>query len=146
MNGSDVARTTRPVQATRRARRTNVLSPHGQARPSDMRRYIMRTERVRLQPYVDAPLAKQLAVYGAATGMTTSSVAQPALRQYLDRTDEKILLFRRINQRGRAWNRPQRALETNMDAFAINEKVWFPHIPQTPDKAKGSARREAESR
>src|ERR1700690_2834233 len=136
MNGSDVARTTRPVQATRRARRTNVLSPHGQARPSDMRRYIMRTERVRLQPYVDAPLAKQLAVYGAATGMTTSSVVQAALRQYLDRTDDKILLLRRINQLGRAWNRTQRDLEIHMEAFAIYVKVWFAHNPQIPDNAK----------
>ncbi len=106
----------------------------------------MRTERVRLQPYVDAPLAKQLAVYGAATGMTTSSVVQAALRQYLDRTDDKILLLRRINQLGRACDRTQRDLEIHMEAFAIYVKVWFAHNPQIPDNAKDSARREAESR
>ena len=57
----------------------------------------MRNERVRLQPYVDAPLAKQLAAYSAATGKTTSFVVQAALRQYLDRTDDKMLLLGRLN-------------------------------------------------
>jgi len=46
----------------------------------------MSIERVRLQPYVDAPLARQLAAYSAATGKTTSFVVQVALRQYLDRS------------------------------------------------------------
>jgi hypothetical protein len=46
-------------------------------------RSVMRNERVRLQPYVDAPLARQLAAYSAATGKTTSFVVQAALRQYL---------------------------------------------------------------
>jgi len=106
----------------------------------------MRTERVRLQPYVDAPLAKQLAAYGAATGMTTSSVVQAALRQYFDRTDDKMLLLQRLNKLGRAWNRTQRDLEIHMEAFAVYVKLWFAHTPQIPDHAKDAARREAESR
>ncbi len=106
----------------------------------------MRNERVRLQPYVDAPLARQLAAYNAATGRTTSFVVQAALRQYLDRTDDKILLLRRLNQLGRAWNRTQRDLEIQMEAFAIYVKLWFAHTPSIADDAKDSARREAESR
>jgi hypothetical protein len=106
----------------------------------------MRNERVRLQPYVDAPLAKQLAAYGAATGMTTSFVVQAALRQYLDRTDDKMLLLQRLNRLGRAWERTQRDLEIHMEAFAIYVKLWFAHTPHIPDNAKDSARREAESR
>ena len=106
----------------------------------------MRHERVRLQPYVDAPLAKQLAAYSAATGRTTSFVVQAALRQYLDRTDDKMLLVQRLNKLGRAWNRTQRDLEIHMEAFAIYVKLWFAHTPHIPDNAKDFARREAESR
>ena len=106
----------------------------------------MRTERVRLQPYVDAPLAEQLAAYGAATGMTTSSVVQAALRQYLDRTDDRMLLLQRLNKLGRAWNRTQRDLELFMEGFAVYVKLWFAHTPNIPDNAKDFARREAESR
>ena len=106
----------------------------------------MRTERVRLQPYVEAPLARQLAAYSAATGMTTSFVVQAALRQYLDRADDKMLLLRRLDRLGRGWDRTQRDLEIHMEAFAIYVKLWFAHTPDIPDKAKDSARRTAESR
>src|ERR1019366_2166110 len=107
---------------------------------------VMKSGRVRLQPYVDAPLAKQLAAYGAATGKTTSFVVQAALRQYLDRTDDKMLLLQRLNRLGRAWERTQRDLEIHMEAFAIYVKLWSAHPPHIPDNAKDPARREAESR
>src|SRR5258708_35800105 len=71
--------------------------------------------------------------------MTTRSVVQAALRQYLDRTDDKMLLLRRLNQLGRAWNRTQRDLEIHMEAFAIYVKLWFAHTPHIPDNAKDSA-------
>jgi hypothetical protein len=106
----------------------------------------MSIERVRLQPYVDAPLARQLAAYSAATGKTTSFVVQVALRQYLDRTDDKMLLLQRLNKLGRAWDRTQRDLEIHMEAFAIYVKLWFAHTPRIADKAKDYARRTAESR
>ena len=106
----------------------------------------MRGERVRLQPYVDAPLAKQLAAYSAATGKTTSFVVQAALRQYLDRTDDKMLLLGRLNRLGRAWDRTQRDLEIFMEGFAVYVKLWFAHTPSVPHKAKDSARMTAESR
>jgi hypothetical protein len=106
----------------------------------------MRNDRVRLQPYVDAPLAKQLGAYSAATGKTTSTVVQAALRQYLDRTDDKMLLLGRLNSLGRAWDRTQRDLEIFMEGFAVYVKLWFAHTPSVPDNAKDSARRTAESR
>ena len=106
----------------------------------------MRNDRVRLQPYVDAPLAKQLGAYSAATGKTTSTVVQAALRQYLDRTDDKMLLLGRLNSLGRAWDRTQRDLEIFMEGFAVYVKLWFAHTPGIPDQAKDSARRTAESR
>jgi hypothetical protein len=106
----------------------------------------MRNERVRLQPYVDAPLAKQLAAYSAATGKTTSFVVQAALRQYLDRTDDRMLLLGRLNRLGRAWDRTQRDLEIHMEAFAVYVKLWFAHTPNIPDDGKDYARRTAESR
>ena len=106
----------------------------------------MRSERVRLQPYVDAPLAKQLAAYSAATGTTTSFVVQAALRQYLDRTDDKMLLLGQLDRLRRACDRTQRDLEIHMEAFAIYVKLWFAHTPHIPDNAKDYARRTAESR
>jgi hypothetical protein len=106
----------------------------------------MRNERVRLQPYVDAPLAQQLAAYSAATSKTTSFVVQAALRQYLDRTDDRMLLLGRLNRLGRACDRTQRDLEIHMEAFAVYVKLWFAHTPQVPDSGKDYARRTAESR
>jgi hypothetical protein len=87
----------------------------------------MRSERVRLQPYVDAPLAKQLAAHSAATGTTTSFVVQAALRQYLDRTDDRTLLLGQLARLRRAADRTQRDLEIHMEAFAIYVKLWFAH-------------------
>jgi hypothetical protein len=106
----------------------------------------MRNERIRLQPYVDAPLAKQLAAYSAAMGTTTSFVVQAALRQYLDRTDDKTLLLGQLARLRRALDRTQRDLEIHMEAFAIYVKLWFAHTPSIPDNAKDYARRTAESR
>jgi predicted DNA-binding protein len=106
----------------------------------------MRNERVRLQPYVDAPLAQQLAAYSAATGKTTSFVVQAALRQYLDRTDDKVLVLQQIAGLRRGWNQTHRDLAIHMEAFAIYVKLWFAHTPQIPDSAVDYARRTAESR
>jgi hypothetical protein len=79
-------------------------------------------------------------------GLTTSSVVEAALRQYLDRTDDKMLLLRRLDRLGRAWNRTQRDLEIQMEAFGLWVKIWFAHTPRIPDDAKDYARRTAESR
>jgi len=106
----------------------------------------VRREVVRLQPYVDRELAKQLAAYSAAMGMTTSSVVQAALRQYLHGTSDMTLIMRRLNRLGRAWNRTQRDLEIQMEAFGLWVKLWFAHTPRVPDDAKDFARRTAESR
>jgi hypothetical protein len=106
----------------------------------------VRRQVVRLQPYVDRELAKQLAAYSAAMGMTTSSVVQAALRQYLHGTSDMTLIMRRLNRLGRAWNRTQRDLEIQMEAFGLWVKLWFAHTPRVPDDAKDFARRTAESR
>ncbi len=106
----------------------------------------MRRQVVRLQPYIDRELAKQLAAYSAAMGMTTSSVVQAALRQYLHGTSDMTLIMRRLNRLGRAWNRTQRDLEIQMEAFGLWVKLWFAHTPRVPDDAKDFARRTAESR
>ncbi len=112
----------------------------------DMRRCIMRPERVRLQPYVDAPLARQLDAYSAATGKTTSFVVQAALRQYLDRTDDKVLLMGQIARLRRAWEHTPRDRELHMEAFALYVKLWLAPTPQIADSAKDYARTTAESR
>jgi len=106
----------------------------------------VRREVVRLHPYVDHELAKQMAAYGAAMGMTTSSVVQAALRQYLHGTGDMTLIMRRLDRLSRAWNRTQRDLEIQMEAFGLWVKIWFAHTPRVPDDAKDFARRTAESR
>ena len=108
----------------------------------------MRNERVRLQPYVDAPLAKQLAAYSAATGKTTSFVVQAALRQYLDRTDDKMLLLGRINRLGWASRRTQRDLEFPLHGGVrhLREASGLRTPRTSPSNAKDFAREEAESR
>src|ERR1035438_4058564 len=99
---------------------------------------VMRNERVRLQPYVDAPLAKQLAAYSAATGKTTSFVVQAALRQYLDRTDDKVLLLGQIAGLRRACDHTQRDLEIHMEAFAIYVKLWFAYTDRKSTRLNSS--------
>jgi|HubBroStandDraft_4_1064222.scaffolds.fasta_scaffold57990_1 hypothetical protein len=107
---------------------------------------VRRCQRARLQSYVDAALAKQLAAYSAATGITASAVVQAALRQYLDKTGDATLIMRRLDRLGRAGARTQRDLEIQMEAFALWVKVWFAHTPSIPDDGKDYARRTAESR
>lgn len=87
-----------------------------------------------------------MAAYGAAMGMTTSSVVQAALRQYLHGTGDMTLIMRRLDRLSRAWNRTQRDLEIQMEAFGLFVKLWFAHTPRVPDEAKDFARRTADSR
>ena len=105
-----------------------------------------RTERVRLYPYVDAPIAKRLEALCAATGITESAVVQTALGQYLDQISDTTLLMRRLDRLGRAQARVHRDIELLSEAFATWIKLWFAHTPQIPEDARASARVAAQAR
>jgi hypothetical protein len=105
-----------------------------------------RRGRVRLTPYVDAPLAQRLVAVCAAHGVTESALVQAALLQYLDRTGDSTLVLRRLDRLGRAHARTQRDLELLSEAFATWVKLWFAHTPNIPEDQKPSARSSAQSR
>lgn len=109
-------------------------------------RKIPRHERVRIHPYVEAAVAKQLAAYSAASGIPSSAIVQDALRQHLDRTGDTALILRRLDQLGRRGERAHRDLEFLSEAFAVFVRLWFAHTPSVADNAKDFARRTAESR
>jgi hypothetical protein len=105
-----------------------------------------RIGRVRLYPYVEAPIAKRLEALCAATGITESAVVEKALGQYLDQISDTTLLMRRLDRLGRAQARSHRDVELLSEAFATWIKLWLAHTPQIPDEAKASARVSAQAR
>src|SRR5271155_1472808 len=125
--------------AQTRAGRRRAPSPEGFA--SNM----IRTQRVRLHPYVEEALAKRLSTYCAATGIASSSVIEAALRQYLDETSDKTLILRLLGRLARAQVRTQRDLEFLSEAFSVWVRIWFAHTPRIEDGTE-LARRTAESR
>jgi CRP-like cAMP-binding protein len=106
---------------------------------------MIRTQRVRLHPYVEEARAKRLSTYCAATGIASSSVIEAALRQYLDETSDKTLILRLLGRLARAQVRTQRDLEVLSEAFAVWVRIWFAHTPRIEDGTE-LARRTAESR
>jgi hypothetical protein len=106
---------------------------------------MIRTQRIRLHPYVEEALAKRLSAYCAATGIASSSAIEAALRQYLDEASDRTLILRLLSRLARAQARTQRDLEVLSEAFAVWVRVWFAHSPCVDDAAE-LARRTAESR
>jgi hypothetical protein len=106
----------------------------------------IRRGRARLVPRVSAEIAQRLADVCASTKTTESAVVEAALRQHLDGTSDRTLLFRRLDRLGRALERSQRELEILSEAFGVFVQVWLAHTPTLDDDEKRSARRDAESR
>jgi hypothetical protein len=106
----------------------------------------IRRGRARLVPRVSAELAQRLADACASTNATETAVVETALRQHLDGTSDRTLLFRRLDRLGRAVERSHRELEILSEAFGVFVQVWFAHTPTLDDDEKRSARRDAESR
>jgi len=107
---------------------------------------IARRGRVRLLPYVPAELGERLVQVCASSGVTESAVVEAALRQYLDGTSDRTLLFRRLDRLGRAVERDHRDLELLTETFAVFMRLWFAHTPSIPEDGKHAARMTAESR
>jgi hypothetical protein len=105
-----------------------------------------RRHRVRIHPYLDAPAARKLAIFVAASGATESAVVQEAVLKHVDRTSQTTLLLKELDKLGRANARAHRDLEFLMEAFAVWVKLWFAHTASIADDGKDHARRTAEVR
>ncbi len=105
-----------------------------------------RERRARIYPYVSGKVEKRLERYCDGSGVTQSAVVEAALRQHLDGTSDRTLLFRRLDRLGRAVARAQRDLELQAEAFAVFVKLWLAHTPSVAEEARSAARQTAEGR
>jgi len=106
----------------------------------------IRRGRARLVPRVSAELAERLANLCASSNVTQTAVVETALRQHLDGTSDRTLMFRRLDRLGRAMERSQRDLELFAEAFSVFVRLWFAHTRSVPEDDKKGARRDAEQR
>ncbi len=104
------------------------------------------TNSVKFQTYLDFKLNKQLRDYCARTGKTVSSVANAAMRAYLDETTDTKLLFRRLDKMTRAQSKTNRDVQLVAEALSVFVKMWFAHTPRIPDADKENAQRDADFR
>ena len=100
----------------------------------------------RIHPYVAKEVAERLQKYCAASGATESAVVEAALRQHLDGTSDRTLLFRRLDRIGRGVGRMQRDLELQAEAFGVFVRVWFAHTPNVAGESRRAAQSGSEAR
>lgn len=104
-------------------------------------------KRAKIQGYISPDLEKRLKQYCKAhNNCSESSVAEAAIQQFLDDTNDTALLLRRLDRQGRALERLQRDLDIQMEAFAVFTQIWFSHMPQLADEQKAAARHQGENR
>ncbi len=101
---------------------------------------------VRLQPYVDAELAKRVASYCGAHGISEAALIRTAIRQFLDGSGDGVILLRQLSRMGRDVQKVHCDQELLSEAFAIWVRLWFAHTPAIADDAKRAARVSAEAR
>lgn len=101
---------------------------------------------VRLQSYVEPPVAERVDKFCAAAGLSQSALIKSSVCKYLDGTNDATLLLRRLDRIGRAIDRGHRDQEFHSEAFAVFVRLWFAHTPSLPEDAKRAARMIAETR
>jgi predicted transcriptional regulator len=106
----------------------------------------IRRGRARLVPRVPAELAERLSEVCASTNTTETAVVEVALRQHLDGTSDRTLLFRRLDRLDRAIERTHRDAQLLAQAFAVFVQLWLAHAPTLNDDERKAARKTAESR
>lgn len=106
----------------------------------------IRRGRARLVPRVSAELAERLSELCTSTNVTETAVVETALRQHLDGTSDRTLLFRRLDRLDRAIERDHRDLQLLAQAFAVFMQLWLAHAPKLSDEERKGARKTAESR
>jgi hypothetical protein len=100
----------------------------------------------RIHPYLPPALHDRLVRHCTATGSTESGVITEALRQYLDGTGDRTLLYRRFDRITRSQERLARDLEILSQTFALFVRLWLAHTPRLPKEARSSATASAEAR
>jgi predicted transcriptional regulator len=106
----------------------------------------IRGGRARLVPRVAAELAERLSELCASTSVTETAVVETALRQHLDGTSDRTLLFRRLDRLDRAMERTHRDVQLLSQAFAVFVQLWLAHAPKLSEDERNGARNTAESR
>jgi hypothetical protein len=101
---------------------------------------------VRIHPYLEQDVAKQLAEYSAASGIPSSAIVQAALREHLDRTGDTELILRRLDRLGRDNARADCDRGLFMEAFGVFVRLWLAYTPKLDEGAKEFARRTSETR
>jgi hypothetical protein len=95
---------------------------------------------------VSRELEARLSKHCDGGGVTQSAVVEEALRLHLDGTEDRTLLFRRLDRLGRAVARLQRDVELQAEAFGVFVRLWFAHTPSVAAEARGAVQRSAEGR
>ena len=95
----------------------------------------IRRGRARLVPRVPAELAERLSEVCASTNVTETAVVETALRQHLDGTSDRTLLFLRLDRLDRAIEHTHRDVQ-----------LWLAHAPTLNEDERNAARKTAESR
>jgi hypothetical protein len=102
--------------------------------------------RFQIHPRLSLALARQLKAYCAATNTTETAVAEGALAQYLNGTDDHTILMKRLDRVSRQLDRMRRDNLVFLEAFATFVHTWYAYTPELPEEAKVSAKRQAARR
>jgi hypothetical protein len=106
----------------------------------------MARRRPNIHPYLPPELHKRFRTYCAAKGATESSVAEAALKSYLDGVSDQTLLMRRLDRLGRAIRRLERDNEILLETLATFVRTWMAHTPAIPADQQDAARAIASAR
>jgi len=102
---------------------------------------VIKKTKQKIHPYLPFDLHKEFKTYCKAKGLTESSVAESAIREYLDDSKDINLLYRRMDRMNRSLGRVERDLNISSEFLALFVQIWFAYTPQLPDSEKESAQR-----
>ena len=84
--------------------------------------------------------------YTAATGATDRAVMNAALEQYLDRSSDTELIYRRLDKISRGVRRAHRQTETVAEFLALFVHIWFAHTASVSPEQQKAAKQSADKR
>jgi hypothetical protein len=90
-------------------------------------------------PYLSIQIANQFKRYCKVRNVTESAVIEAALGQYLDDSNDRILLLRRLDRQQRAIGRLTRDLNALTEMIGVFIQLWMAHTPEIPAEQKAAA-------
>lgn len=102
--------------------------------------------RHQIHPYLPIELHKRLRAYCAAKDVSETSVVQAALKDYLDDTNDKTLLMRRLDRISRSMDRARRDQDIVAETLAVFVQVWLGYAPRLDGPERDAARRSGNAR